>query len=380
MALFGDALADFPWDTLVPIRERAALYPGGIVDLTIGTPVDDVPQCVQQALLESANAHGYPPNVGSAQLHEAIRRWASERNIHCEMSVLPTLGSKEMVALLPAMLGMDSLHKVAYPLCAYPTYDVGARLAGADAVALDTSSDPAQWPADIDLLWLNSPGNPDGHVLNVEQLVRIVAWARAHNVVIASDECYSALIWDVDEAPSILDERVCGGDSRGLIALYSLSKQSNMAGYRAAFAMGDPSLVDPIVELRKHAGFMMPIPVQRAMVAALADSEHVRVQREVYRRRREKLVAAVEAAGLENDPSSVGGLYLWVSSAEGSDAWTLTEAFARIGIVVAPGTFYGSAGEKHIRISLTASDADIASATLRLRELPQALAQTSRQA
>lgn len=378
MALFGHALADFPWDTLVPIRERAALYADGVVDLTIGTPVDDVPRCVQQALLESANAHGYPPNVGSPQLLGAIHKWGLERNIHCDISVLPTLGSKEMVALLPAMLGMDSRHKVAYPLCAYPTYDVGARLAGADAVALDTSSDPAQWSADIDLLWLNSPGNPDGHVLNVEQLVRIVAWASAHNVVIASDECYSALVWDVDEAPSILDERVCGGDSRGLIALYSLSKQSNMAGYRAAFVLGDPSLVDPIVELRKHAGFMMPMPVQRAMVAALADSEHVRAQRDVYRRRREILLAAVQAAGLENDSASVGGLYLWVSSKDGSDAWALARAFAQLGIVVAPGTFYGAAGERHVRISLTASDDDIATAAHRMREFAQALAQTSR--
>ncbi|WP_124054168.1 succinyldiaminopimelate transaminase [Arcanobacterium ihumii] len=374
MALFSSALPDFPWDTLVPDRKRAALYPGGVVDLTIGTPVDDVPEVVQNALLNSANAHGYPPNMGSKQLIDSISQWLqTERGISSEVAILPTLGSKEMIALLPAMLGLDSTHKVAFPLCAYPTYDVGAKLAGAGTVTIDTDTDPNMWPADIDLLWLNSPGNPDGHVLDRQQLKRIINWARSKDVIVASDECYASLTWDVSEAPSVLNDEVCGGDPSGLIVLYSLSKESNIAGYRAAFVAGDPNLLGPVTELRKHAGFIMPGPVQNAMIAALGDRQHVVFQKELYRCRREKLLAALTEAGLQNDPCSVAGLYLWAGHPAGFDAWTLTHAFAELGIVVAPGTFYGESGNQRVRISLTASDTDIDEAARRIKQFGMVL-------
>ena len=425
MGLLGAQLPDFPWDSLVPVRERAAAHPDGVVDLTIGTPVDSVPSGARAALDAASDAHGYPLTVGTAELRAAIRGWLERRRgVRAEAGVLPTIGSKEMVALLPSLLGLGSADAVGFPRASYPTYDVGARLAGAKPVPVDTDADPSTWPA-MSMLWLNSPGNPDGHVLGVERLRAILAWARERGVVVASDECYAELAWDVPEAPSILDERVCDGDVAGLLCLYSLSKQSNMAGYRAAFLAGDPAVVGPIAEIRKHAGFLMPGPVQAAMTWALGDDAHVAEQRAVYARRREKLLAVLDAAGLVNDPLSVAGLYIWAAAkrpgvraagdpvgsvagdfgadagggvdtvvgdsgadvgggvagsnhdggsvAEAPTGWDIVRACAELGIVVAPGDFYGEAGRDRVRISLTATDSAIDEAVRRLPRLPEAL-------
>lgn len=368
MGFHTDSLPDFPWDTLVSARGRAAKYPQGACDLTIGTPVDDTPEMIQSALAQAANAHGYPTVVGTCDLQGAIRGWmARRRSITSDVAILPTIGSKEMVGLLPSLLGLRQGNAVAFPHVAYPTYDVGARLSGATPVLIDTDADPETWPTDVDLVWLNSPGNPNGHVLSREQLRAIVAWARANDVVVASDECYAELCWQ-GQAPSLLDDAVCDGDVRGLLMVYSLSKQSNLAGYRAAWLAGDPAIIRPVIELRKHLGFMMPGPVQHAMVAALADEEHVSSQREVYRRRRDVLLGALAEAGLVNDPASVAGLYLWVS-AGGASSWDIVNACAELGIIVAPGIFYGEAGEGYVRMSLTAPDVSIFEAAKRLPHL-----------
>jgi len=280
-----------------------------------------------------------------------------------------------MVALLPAFLGLGAGDVVAFPEVAYPTYDVGARLAGAVPLPIDTGADPEAWPTGITMLWLNSPGNPNGHVLSVEQLRRIAQWARANNVIVASDECYGELAWDVAEAPSILDQRVCGGDYSGLFSLYSLSKQSNLAGYRAAFIAGDPERIAALSEVRKHGGFLMPAPVQHAMVVALGDEAHVAAQKEIYRKRRVILQEAVASAGLDSDPDTVAGLYLWVGDPSGRvDGWGLVRAFAELGIIVAPGDFYGTAGSGRVRISLTATDERVAEAAERMPRLPAILA------
>lgn len=372
MGLYGGALPDFPWDSLAEVRQRAASYPAGAVDLTIGSPADPVPEVIRSAFTTAADAHGYPANVGTARLREEIVSWLIRRRgldaNGPQPGVLPTIGSKELIALLPAFLGLGAPDTVGYPAVAYPTYDVGARLAGATPVPIDIESDPHTWPK-LSLLWLNSPGNPDGHVLDMDQLRRIRQWAKGTGTVIASDECYGELVWDVAQAPSILDAWVCEGDLRGLLCVYSLSKQSNLAGYRAAFVAGDPSLIGPLAEVRKHAGFMVPGPVQAAMVAALADDAHVERQRARYARRREALLEGFIHTGLVNDPKSVAGLYLWLSAPHSSlTGRQIVSALAEIGIIATPGDFYGEISAGYIRVSLTAPDSDIAQAAERLAQ------------
>ncbi|WP_043536028.1 succinyldiaminopimelate transaminase [Actinomyces polynesiensis] len=370
-------LPDFPWDLLVPAKELAASHPGGICDLSVGTPVDPTPAFVRAALDEASDAPGYPTVIGTEEVRHAILEWAARRGMVDVGTdgAIPTIGSKEAVAWLPTLLGVRPGDTVLVPEVAYPTYDVGARLAGATPVPVDPTR-PDSWP-DAALVWLNSPGNPDGHVLTRDQLRSALRWARSHGAVLASDECYAALPWGapfVDEGvPSLLDREVCEGDPRGVLVLYSLSKQSNMAGYRAAVLVGDPDLVRPVVEVRKHSGMMVPAPVQHAMAVALLDPEHADAQRRTYARRRELLLAAVDAAGLENDPDSVAGLYLWVRdpSATSPDSWALVDRLARLGILVAPGDFYGEAGRGRVRIALTATDERIAAAAARLSAAAQ---------
>ena len=379
------ALPDFPWDSLGPYRERAAEHPDGVVDLAVGTPVDPTPEIARTALSAAANAPGYPTAVGASVVRAAIIEWMGRRRGVEDLSeaeVIPTIGSKESVALLPLHLGVGPGDLVLHPRAAYPTYDVGARLVGATPVPVDSDADPTTWDVDDDarvaIVWLNSPGNPDGHVLDAEQLARIVAWARGRGAIVISDECYAELAWeapwDAEPIPSLLDPGVGGEAGRsGLLALYSLSKQSNLAGYRAAFLAGDARLVGAVTEVRKHTGMLMPTPVQAALVAALGDEAHMEVQKEVYRERREVLVEATAAAGLVNDPASVAGLYLWLRGPESMSAYELVGAFAELGIVVAPGDFYGEAGAGRVRMSLTDTDERVEAAAARLRS-PEAAA------
>ena len=382
------ALPDFPWDSLKPYRALAAAHPDGVVDLAIGTPVDDSPDAARAALAAASNAPGYPAAIGTPAVRRTIIAWMERRRGVrglTDDAVIPTIGSKESVALLPLQLGAGPGDVIVHPRAAYPTYDVGARLAGATPVPVDTDADPDTWglpdgpdgaPASPVIVWLNSPGNPDGHVLGVEQLARIVAWARSRGSIVIADECYAELgwaePWASEGVPSLLDARVTGrvngtADTTGLLALYSLSKQSNLAGYRAALLAGDPELVKAVTEVRKHSGLLVPAPVQAAMVAALGDDAHVAAQRETYRRRREALLGATAAVGLVNDPASVAGLYLWLSGPESMSAFDLVGAFAELGIVVAPGDFYGEAGAGRVRMSLTDTDERVAAACERLR-------------
>jgi succinyldiaminopimelate transaminase len=379
----GRSLPDFPWDSLAPHKERAstvaASLPGVLVDLSVGTPVDPTPLVVQQALCEAADAPGYPQTWGTPDLREAVASWFARRRGVPDVDpdgVLPTIGSKELVAWLPTLLGLGAGDLVALPTVAYPTYDVGARLAGATPLPLDglTALGPTTAATTPKLVWLNSPSNPTGRVLGVGHLAKVVAWARERGVVVASDECYAELDWRFDghpeerggeppTTPSVLDPRVTGGSHEGLLAVYSASKQSSLAGYRAAFAAGDPALVARLLHVRKHAGMMVPWPVQRALLAALRDDAHVAEQRRRYAGRRAVLRPAVERAGLRVDHSEAG-LYLWASAGERS--WDTVSWFAERGILVAPGAFYGAAGEQHVRIALTASDAAVQAAADRL--------------
>ncbi|WP_411698953.1 succinyldiaminopimelate transaminase [Conyzicola sp.] len=361
------SLPDFPWDALVPFGARARLHPGGIIDLSVGSPVDPTPALIREALTAATDAHAYPQVAGTPALREAIVEWyGRRRGVHGlgTADVLPSIGSKELIAWLPLMLGIGEGDIVVHPRVAYPTYAIGAALAKATALASD---DPAEWPQNTKLVWINSPGNPDGRVLDVETMRTMVARARELGAVIAGDECYAELNWASDEpTPSILDPRVVGGDRTSVLSVYSLSKQSNLAGYRAGFVAGDTGLIAELLGVRKHAGLIPPAPVQAAMIVALGDEQHVDVQRELYRSRRDRLKAAVEAAGFAVDHSEAG-LYLW--AARGQDAWQTVAELADLGLLVVPGTFYTDGAPQHVRIALTVSDDDIDSAVERLAQL-----------
>ncbi len=362
------ALPDFPWDALTGARARAAQHPDGVVDLSIGTPVDNTPAVLTEALAAAGNASGYPTALGTTELRAAAAAWLGRRlGVHIVdplgaggggPSLVPTVGSKELVALLPTLLGLRS-GTVVIPEVAYPTYEVGAVLAG---LAVRRTDVPPPDAAGVVLVWLNSPGNPNGRVLGDDQLREWVAWGRANSVPVVADECYVTLGWDV-EPRSLLHPSIAGEDHHGLLAVHSLSKQSTAAGYRAGLLSGDPALVRPVWEVRRHLGLLVPGPVQAAMAAALDDDAHVDAQRDRYRARREVLAAAVRAAGLRIDHSEAG-LYLWATRDE--DCWTTVDRLAGLGIVAAPGSFYGPAGARHVRLALTATDERIAAAAERL--------------
>ncbi|AYF97862.1 succinyldiaminopimelate transaminase [Protaetiibacter intestinalis] len=361
------ALDAYSWDSLAPYAELARAHPEGIVDLAIGNPVDPVPDVVQRAIAAGANAHSYPQLEGTPVLREEIVAWYARRRGVPGLgtaNVLPTIGSKELIALLPLLVGIGAGDAVVHPRAAYPTYAVGARLAGAEPVASD---DPAEWPENTRLAWINSPGNPDGRVLGVDALRAAVARARELGAILALDECYAELGWEGEWAsgriPSILDPAVCDGDVTGLVSVYSLSKQSNLAGYRAAFLAGDAGIVARIREPRLHIGLWPPTPVQAAMVAALRDDAHVAAQKELYRARRIRLAEAVAAAGFRIEGSEAG-LFLWTT--EDRDAWESVDRLARLGVLAVPGHFYGTHTPHHVRFSLTAPDALIARAAERL--------------
>lgn len=356
-------LPEFPWASLQPYKERAAAFPGGLIDLSVGTPVDPTPKLVQNALADAADAPGYPMTAGTAAVREAFTAYLGRRfgidGVEAG-GVMPLIGSKEFVAWLPTMLGLGDGDTVTIPELAYPTYDIGARLAGAESVRAD--SIVALGPTRPGLIWVNSPRNPDGQVLPAEHLAKVVAWARERGTVVASDECYLEFGWR-DRPVSVLDPTVNGGSLDGVLAVHSLSKRSNLAGYRAGFAAGDVGLVRRLVEMRKHAGMIVPAPVQHAMAEALGDDAHVDEQRDRYRERRASLWASLEEAGFRIDRSD-GGLYLWATRDE--HCWDTVGWFADRGVLVAPGSLYGPSGARHIRVALTASDDHIAAATTRM--------------
>lgn len=358
----GSRLPDFPWDTIADVRERAASHEGGLIDLSVGGPVDPVAPSIQLALSEAAAAPGYPQTAGTPELRRTIVD-ALERRFGIpglnEKSVLPVIGLKEAVAWLPTLLGLRG-DTVVIPEVAYPTYEVGALMADCKVVRC---GNPSKAPCDAALVFVNSPSNPTGGVLSVEQMREWVAFARETGAIIASDECYLYLGWSA-EPVSILHPSVTDGDNTGLLALHSLSKTSNLASYRAGTISGDEALVQELLEVRKHAGLIVPGPIQAAMVAALGDDLHEQMQRSVYAQRRLTLLQALPEAGFTVDDSDAG-LYLWCRREAMSSRETL-DWLAERGILAAPGDFYGPAGAHHVRISLTATGERIAEAAARL--------------
>ncbi|MFM6978075.1 MAG: succinyldiaminopimelate transaminase [Micrococcales bacterium] len=362
-----DRLPEYPWEQLKPYSAKAALHERGAVDLSVGSPVDPTPSIIQEALNASSNAPGYPSTGGSVEFKNAVVEWfARRRGVEglTPDQVMPTIGSKELISFLPLLMGLGPGDVVVQPKVAYTAYVVGAALCGAQIISED---DPSKWPSNTKLVWINSPGNPDGRVIDVHELKAAVDRARELGALLASDECYAELGWDdwsEKLIPSALDPRVCGNSHEGILVCYSLSKQSNLAGYRAAFAVGEAKLIKGLVNLRMHSGLNTPAPMQKVMTVALGDYEHVAVEKELYRERREILLAAVRGYGFELSDSQAG-LYLWATL--GEDCWKTVDRMAELGIVVVPGTFYGEHSTQHVRFSLTATDAKIEEAANRLR-------------
>jgi len=353
-------LPDFPWDLLAPYGARAREHKDGIIDLSVGTPVDPTPEFIQQALISHSNAPGYPLTIGSTALRQAMRDWAINiLGVSGEFDVLPSIGSKEVVAQLPAQLEAT---RVLYPEVAYPTYLVGALLAKAEPVAV--AFDPSAWP-DSDFAWINSPSNPTGRIASRAELEGVIEYSRRTGAVIASDECYFNFPASEAGAQPLSILSVAQGDNTNLLAIHSLSKRSNFAGYRGGLIIGDPLLIAKIREIRKHSGLLVPAPVQAAMIAALGDEVHVHEQANRYAKRRELLRPALEAIGFKIEYSEAG-LYIWCT--RGERDFDSVSALADKGILVAPGGFYGDAGNQYIRVALTASDEAISAAAARILE------------
>lgn len=356
-------LPDFPWDRLAPYAAKARAHPDGVVDLSVGTPVDPTPEVVQQALREATDWPGYPTTIGLPETRQACVDWLARSHGVTGLGldgVLPVVGSKELVAQLPLHLGVGAGDLVVIPEVAYPTYDVGARLAGADVLAADSLT--AIGPRRPALLWLNSPSNPTGRVLPPDHLRKVVEWCRERGVLLVSDECYVECTWE-GTAYSVLHPEISGGSHAGILAVHSLSKRSNLAGYRCAFVAGDTAVVAELLAVRKNLGLIMPGPTQQAMVAALQDDAHAEEQHGRYAARRQVLRGALESAGFRVDHSEAS-LYLWASRDE--DCWETVDRLAGLGILVAPGAFYGHAGRQHVRVAFTATDERVAAAAARL--------------
>ncbi len=313
----------------------------------------------------AADSPGYPLTIGLAETRQACIDWLGRRFGVTGLGldgVLPVIGSKELIASLPTHLGIGPGDLVVYPALAYPTYEVSAALVGARAMATDSLT--ALGPETPRILWINSPSNPTGRVLPVDHLRKVVAWCRERGVLLISDECYIELAWEPDAQPvSVLHPDVCGDSVEGILAVHSLSKRSNLAGYRCAFVAGDPAVVGELLAVRKNLGLQMPGPQQRAMIAALDDDEHVAEQYARYAVRRARLRDALVGAGFRIDHSEAS-LYLWASRDE--SCWDTVDWLADRGILVAPGSFYGVAGERHVRVAFTATDERIDAAVARL--------------
>ncbi len=348
-------LPDFPWDALAPYGEIARKHPLGIIDLSQGTPVDSTPEFIQSKFRESSDSPRYPVTAGTQELREAMRSWAlNHLGVTGDFDVLPLIGSKELVAWLPTILESKN---VLIPEVAYPTYNVGAIIASAQAITVPI--DAANWP-EAHLAWMNSPSNPTGQVHSDAQIESAINWSRKNNSILVSDECYLDF-GDSAHGKSIL--AIAYGNNTNLLAVHSLSKRSSMAGYRGAILIGDPKLIATIREFRKHAGMMVPLPVQNAMVVALGDEKHVEQQRTRYNKRRALLAPALKSVGFSIEYSNAG-LYIWCT--RGEDAWKSVGWLAELGILATPGTFYGEKGASHIRVALTSTDEQIADAVHRI--------------
>lgn len=372
----------YDWSRINPYRRRAEQCPGGLVDLSVGSPVDPVPRSVRDALAAASDddqARGYPKTAGDGPLRQAAADWFRlRRGVDLDAmgaDLVPTVGSKEAVALMASLLHLGPGDRVVQPTVSYPTYAIGTQLAGAQVTTVDDPTDTDSWVnlPGVRAIWINSPGNPSGRIIDQAGLAKIVRVARSIGATVLSDECYALMDWSgptqagqnapIPASPCILEPQACDGDASGILCLYSMSKQSNMAGYRAALVAGDAHLVEAMTAYRKQVGLIVPGPVQRAMRAALEDGEAVRAQRGVYARRLHVLTEALGSYGYDAVMPQ-GGLYVWAQACSG-DCWADMADLSRLGILASPGEFYGD--DHYLRFSSTITDEQLQLALGRLR-------------
>jgi succinyldiaminopimelate transaminase len=356
----------YPYDRLAQARDKASRHEGGVVDMSVGTPTDPPPDTVLAALAGPAgdadgDARGYPFSAGSADLRHAIAEWTKSRfGVAVGVdSIAACVGTKEFVTSVPRWLKMrdPSRDTVLYPAVSYPSYAMGAELAGLRAVAVPLDAD---WRLDLSairdedadralLLWVNTPGNPEG---GLDDLGAVAEWGVGAGVPVFSDECYAEFTWD--GPPKTVLGHGSGDGLGGVVAVHSLSKRSNMAGMRVGWYAGDPELVAYIREVRKHCGLMVPGPVQRAAAVALSDQDHVEVQRRRYAERLQRAREILASVGVQTKLPG-GGFYLWAPARDGDD-WACTEWLADAGgALVSPGSFYGPDGSGFVRVAMVAS-------------------------
>ncbi len=350
------------------MRGRAQNSGLAVIDLGQGTPTDPTPDLIRNALAAEADAPGYPPAHGTPELRAAYAAWVGRRFGAAldVQDVIATVGSKELIATLPWLLGLGPSDCVVVPELAYPTYRAGAQASGCRVIAADSLF--SLGPQAVTMVWVNTPGNPTGRVLPTEHLAKIVAWARERDALVVSDECYIELTAIGEVAASVLSRDVAGDNFDNILAVHSLSKRSSMAGYRCGFVSGDSAVIQQLLTRRRDMGLVVPGPVQAAGVAALNDDLHVIQAQERYARRRRLLADALSTAGFDVEYSEAG-LFLWASRGE-SDGIT-AQWFADRGILVAPGGFYGPSGAAYVRLSLTAPDAELTEVVTRLGGGPQ---------
>ncbi len=365
----------YPYDRLDELKAIADAHDGGLVDLSIGTPFDPPPPSVLDAMATSGTERSYPPSIGTLEFRTAAATWLN-RLVASEgpgddgpvgpADIRATIGSKEFVAGLPHWLRLRTPDRdtVLYPAISYPSYEMGATLAGCRAVPVPVNE---RWELELSAideadaaralcLWVNTPGNPAG---GLDDLGAAYRWGRERNVLVVSDECYAAFTWR-GRPQSIVTHGL-----EGALAVHSLSKRSNLAGARSGFYAGDPELVHYLGELRKHAGFMQPGPVQAAAVVAFADETHVEVQRDIYRRRLELMLRITTLLDSQAEMPG-GGFYLWAPAPDG-DAWAFARRLAtEAGVLVSPGEFYGKQGAAHVRIAMVQPDERLALAAARM--------------
>ncbi|MAO72523.1 MAG: succinyldiaminopimelate transaminase [Acidimicrobiaceae bacterium] len=353
----------YPYDRLDELKASGERHPGGLVDCSIGTPIDPPPASVVAALSTSEAERSYPPSIGTEAFREQVAAWSHTRfgvRIDPGSEVAAAVGTKEFVAGLPHWMKLrnPSRDTVLYPAVSYPSYEMGATLAGCRAVAVPVNED---WSIQLEsiseedakralLMWVNTPGNPAGGLDNLEA---VAEWGRRNDVPVFSDECYCEFTWD---GPP---RTILSTGSEGVVSVHSLSKRSNLAGLRVGFYSGDADIVNYLREIRKHAGFMVPGPAQAAAVAALSDQDHVEKQRTTYLARLERLSKIMARLGVEA-PLPRGGFYLWVPAPEG-DAWLFVRRLIEdLGLLASPGEFYGKAGAEYVRIAAVQGDERIA--------------------